>query len=151
MRRTEVLVVLHCVQFKNSSSLVFLIPSGRTSTTVKISPPHEMLVLFAVCQSLFPSWLETGKRNAGMSISPLRASKPLRIPGSQSVQSLSYLLLLSGRKSKAGKSIPKAPADSWWALGEGRDCTTKAGKISSVRRWGPTFSLSPPYPRKGNN
>lgn len=30
-----------------------------------------------------------------------------------------------------------------------RDRTTKVGKISSDRRWGPTFSLSPPYPRKG--
>lgn len=124
------------------------------------SPKFPCLRTCSCCLSLFPAWLQTQKVSAGMSISLLRASRPHRVPGPKSAQSLSYLLLLSGRKSKAGKSIPKMPVDSWWALGAGRetgkeggvgekDCTTKVGKIRSVRRWGPTFSLSPPYPRKG--
>lgn len=83
-------------------------------------------MLFAVCQSLFPSWLETGKVRAGMSTSPLWASRPCRVPGPKSAQSLSYLLLLSGGKSKVGKSFPKTAAGSWWAPGAEQE-TGKGG------------------------
>lgn len=58
-----------------------------------------------------------------MSIPPLGVSGPHRIPGPK----VSYLLLGSRRKSKAGKCIPKTPADSWWALGAGRETGKEGG------------------------
>lgn len=55
------------------------------------------------------------------------ASRPRRVPAAKPAQSLSYLLLLSGGKSKADKSIPRPPADPWWAPGAGREAGQGGG------------------------
>lgn len=97
-----------------------------------------------------------------MSISPLQASRPRCVPEPKSAQSLPYLLLISGRKNKAGKNIPKMPVDSWWALGAGQETGKEGGwERGTVQQKWARLGVSDdgarpsPYPRltreKANN
>lgn len=100
-----------------------------SSTVGPVAPPGNEPALPKCPDSLpvpFPL-VQTGRTDAGMSISPLWASRPRGVIGPKPAQSLSYLLLLSGGNSKAGRSIPKVPVDPWWAPGAGQEAGKGGG------------------------
>lgn len=120
------------------------------------SPPWEMLRPFVVVEitgdqgDLGLCRVPGSSLCVGMSTPHPRASGSPRVPEPEAPQKS-----LTFRCARKGK--PKQDNISLWVHGGlwelsgsrggrgwARDCTTKVGKISGVRRWGPTFSLSPP-------
>lgn len=171
MSQTEEFLYFYIAcSLKSPSSLVFFTPQGGLPRSQKISPPREMLRLFAVVVAIiFPSPARDrgdvalrrapgGSLCTGMSIPPLGASGPRCVPGPEAAQSLLPFAVLTKEKQSRQMYSETARgfmvgsgswAGDWEGRGVGERRYNKSGQDLQRQAMGPDLLPVPALHTQG--